>query len=222
MYQLLKHHILYEVKNPQRVLSPVLFSVAMIIFGNFAFNQFAGKDRLPVFIGFILVACFFSLNMNLSSCFEPENQDGVFTKMRTSGINRYSWFFAKSLQAIFTGMLTVMLSLLAGSFFVADAGQVLLSTDFILGFILVVFSLCPLGVLLSAVLSSTNMHQILFTLLFLPISLPLLIAVFKLSQSAYLNDILVQKDRWFVLLGIVCVLFWTISAILFDEFVKAD
>ena len=213
---------MYEIKNPQRVLSPVLFSIAMIIFGNFAFNQFAGKERLPVFIGFILVACFFSLNMNLASCFEPENQDGVFTKMRTSGINRYTWFISKSIQTIFTASLTVILSLLAGSFFVADASQVLLSTNFILGFLLVIFSLCPLGVLLSAVLSSTNMQQILFTLLFLPISLPLLIAVFKLSQSAYLNDILVQKEQWFWLLSIVCVLFWTVSAILFDEFVKAD
>ncbi len=219
-------HLKYSFKNdfstPERLLSPILFSILVIILFSFGFEGISEEHSFRFFCAETYLILFFSIQLSFSRIFEPEQEDGAFALIRTKSASYNSWFLANFLNLFVNGFL-----ILAPT---ATFSALIHLDDFIIfwpafGFaLLAMVGLSSLGVLLSAVLAKSPAKQILYPLIYFPLSVPVLLA--GMNGTFALADLSAPTDdyisSWLILLTSFDVIYFTLSLLLFSEIVQTS
>ncbi len=221
---LLHHSLLVEKANPERWLSPLLFSITVLLLFAFAFGQVEAAFLPQMLTAATYLTVFFSLQIAFSRILEPDTQDRVYDQLRSYPISPVAWYLSKYVVVLFLGTLILLPTLLCANLFLSEHGPSLLTFPVILIAFVALLGLSSLGVLLSTMMLRSNAKQILYPLLYFPLTAPVLIAAVEGSRAhlvagASLENLL---SNWLGLLVISGIIYFTLSLLLFGELIKPE
>src|SRR5689334_21063352 len=97
-----------ELADKERILSPVLFGVTMLLLFAFAVGEPEPELRRKLYVAQTYLTAFFALQLSFSRLFEPDRQDRVFDLMRSYPVSHTAWFLAKYLLVLILGAATLL------------------------------------------------------------------------------------------------------------------
>lgn len=217
---LVKQGIRAELADSERTVSPVLFAITMLLLFAFAMGDLDASLRAKVYLAETFLTAFFALQLSFSRLFEPDRQDRVFDLIRTYPVSHTTWFLAKYTLVFILGSATLAPTLLFGAFLHQSARTPLFSWTVTGIAFLALAGLCALGVLLSAMTLKANARQILYPLLYFPMTTPVLLAAVQASEVA-LDASRKASDMhgWLWLLLAFDTIYFTLGILLFTELV---
>lgn len=209
-----------EINDKERLASPVLFAITILLTFNFAMGDIDSALRMELFVAETFFTALMALQISFSRVFEPDRGDRVFDLMRVYPVSHGAWFLAKYTLVCFTGALILIPTLLISSFFHHSAHDSYLSF-FIVGVsLLALAGLAAVGVLLSAMTLKAGARQILYPLLYFPLTVPVLLGAVQSSLMFYGGE-----DRgdsitaWLLLLLCFDVIYITLGLLLYGELI---
>jgi heme exporter protein B len=202
-----------ELRTRDAIGAALVFSLLVLVIFNFALDTNTPEMR-RLAAGFFWVAFAFSGTLALNRSFALEKESGagralVFAPVDAAGVY-LGKFFANVVFLLIT-QLTVLPAFIV--FF--DASIVpdrawALAASFVLGSV----AFASVGTLFSAVASNTRMRELMLPLLFLPVTVPALIASVETTSFALgASD---DAGSWFRLLIVYDVVFVTVSLLIFE------
>lgn len=212
---LMKHFIRSEFAAVERLLTPLFFGAVVLLLFAFTVPEPPPELRTRMFVAQALVSTFFALQIALSRAFEMESQDRVFDMIRTQPIDAVAFIFAKFCHVLLVGGATLIMT---AAFSILLQGQPisLFADPMLLGFgFMMLAGLSGLGVLLAAITLRAQARQILFPLLYFPLSTPVLIAssegLCQWLERPVWNETL---RGWFIMLAAFDVIYVTLTLLL--------
>jgi heme exporter protein B len=221
----ISHTLKVESKNFDRLLSSFLFAVTVMVLFFFALGEINDITLVKkVFIAETYLAAFLALQISFSRSFELDLQDKVFELLRTYPLSPYVWFLAKMVTVFLMGVLILVPTIGVSLLFHKDVllqGQGL---QFFAVALLSLLGLCALGVLLSSLMIGHQSQQILYPILYFPLTTPVLLSASQASESILSDGSTLGSmlDSWLGLLLIFIGLYFFLGLILFKELVKAE
>lgn len=212
-----------ERSDAERFLSPFLFAVTVLILFSFVFGAVNEVAQTKIFIGETLLTAFFALQISLSRAFEPDCADDAFGFMKAYPVFPAAFFISKLFVVTVMGSLIFYPTIILSTFFNHQSVLNIFSLDFFALTIFVLIGLSAIGVLLSALVLDVSARQILFPLLYYPLTVPVLLAAAMASFEIINNGKTFYQllDNWFGLLIIFDVIYTTIGILLFGELMNA-
>jgi heme exporter protein B len=173
---LLRHNLRLDLSAKERLITPLFFAAIILLLFSFAIPEMDPLFRLRVTVAETQLSIFFALQIALSRAFEPEGQDRVFDHLRASPVSSSAFIVAKILYVLLIGTCTMLATLLLatilqGQDFGTLFDPVVLGVSF-----LTLGGLSGLGILLASITSRSDARQIIFPLLYYPLSVPVLIS----------------------------------------------
>lgn len=209
-----------ELADKERLVSPVLFSITMLLLFSFALGELDASLKARVYLAQTFLTAFFALQLTFSRLFEPDRQDRVFDLMRSYPVSHTAWFLAKYTLVVLLGLMVLAPTLLFGAFLHQTDKAPVFSWTVCGIALLALLGLAALGILLSAMTLKANSRQILYPLLYFPLTTPVLLAAVQASllvlESAKDADAL---KAWLGLLAGFDVIYFTLGVLLFTELV---
>lgn len=209
-----------ELADLERIVSPVLFALTLLVVFSFAVGDVEDSLRVKIYLAQTFLTAFFALQVSFSRIFDPDRQDKVFDLMRTYPVSHNAWFFAKYTMVMLLGSATLAPTLAFGAFLNQSTRITVFSWGVCLIAFLTLAGLAALGVLLSVVTLKANSRQILYPLLYFPLVTPVLLAAVQ-AADLYLrdgqwSDVVLP---WLGLLLAFDTIYLTLSFLLFPELV---
>ncbi len=213
-----------EWASSERWLSPLLFAVTVLILFAFAFGRVEPQFLPQMFIAATFLTAFFALQIAFSRILEPDMQDRVFEQLRSYPISPTAWFLSKYLVVITLGVLILMPTLLLANLFLNEGRDNLLDSSMMGIALIALLGLGALGVLLSTMMLRSNAKQILYPLIYFPLTTPVLLAAVESSRAHLVDGSSLEKllSSWLGLLVIFGIMYFTLSLLLFGELVKPE
>ena len=213
-----------EWASSERWLSPLLFAVTVLILFAFAFGRVEPQFLPQMFIAATFLTAFFALQIAFSRILEPDMQDRVFEQLRSYPISPTAWFLSKYLVVITLGVLILMPTLLLANLFLNEGRDNLLDSSMMGIALIALLGLGALGVLLSTMMLRSNAKQILYPLIYFPLTTPVLLAAVESSRAHLVDGSSLAKllSSWLGLLVIFGIMYFTLSLLLFGELVKPE
>jgi heme exporter protein B len=202
---LLEQSLRIDFSAKERVITPVFFAAIILLLFSFAIPEQPPEIRSRMMVAESLLAVFFAMQIALSRTFEAERTDRVFDHIRLSPIDSSAFIAAKMIHVLLVGggvtLCTLVLALiLQGQDFSFIGDPVVLA-----GCILTLLGLSGLGVLLAAITLRADGQQVLFPLLYFPLSVPVLLC----SSEAIVHWL--ETKKWDDTMG-----GWSIMLLAFD------
>lgn len=214
-----------EWSNSERWMSPLLFSTTMILLFAFAFGKVDVAFLPQLYIAATYLTASFSLQIAFSRVLEPDTQDRVFDQLRTYPISPSAWFLSKYTVVILLGVLILLPTLFLSNLFLNNEGPVsLLNSSVLIVAVLMLLSLGAIGVLLSTMMLRSNAKQILYPLLYFPLTVPVLLSAVESSRMILADgkDLSYLMSSWLGLLVIFGIMYFTLCLLLFGELIKPE
>ena len=207
-----------ELADKERMISPILFAITILLLFSFALGEVEERLRAQVFTAETYLTGFFALQLSFSRLFEPERDDRVFDLMRSYPISHAAWFLAKYTLVIILGLATLLPTMVFGAFLLQGSGPALLSWPLVGVAALAVAGLAALGVLLSVMTLKAHARQLLYPLLYFPLTTPVLLAAVQTSLI-YLEEgqMTEAAQSWMGLLTLFNVIYFTLALLLYSE-----
>ncbi|SMF29614.1 heme exporter protein CcmB [Pseudobacteriovorax antillogorgiicola] len=224
MRALLSQSLKVEWATPERWLSPLLFAITVLVLFSFAVGQLEGPEVAHLLVAETFLTAFFSLQISFSRSLDPDMQDRVFDVLRTYPISSSAWFLGKYLLVLVMGTLILIPTMILSSFFYAKSGVSLVDWSLIGVALTALAGMSALGVLLSTMTMRSGSKQILYPLLYFPLTTPVLLSAVESSKAILIKneslDMLLSS--WLGLLIIFGIIYFTLGLLLFGELVKAE
>lgn len=214
-----------EWSNAERWMSPLLFSTTMILLFAFAFGKVETRFLPQLYIAATYLTASFSLQIAFSRVLEPDTQDRVFDQLRSYPVSPSAWFLSKYTIVILLGALILVPTLFLSNLFLNNEGPAsLLNGSVLIVAFVMLLSLGALGVLLSTMMLRSNAKQILYPLLYFPLTVPVLLSAVESSRSLLVDgkDLGYLMSSWLGLLVIFGIMYFTLCLLLFGELVKPE
>lgn len=216
---LIRHGFRMEMAEPQRWLSSLLFAVTILFLFSFAIGELPSAIKPRLLLAELFLSCFLVLQLVHQRILAAEEEDNAFDVLTTYSVSFSTLYLVKVILAFFLSVMVI------GPFFaimqLMHNMQVLDPT--ILGVAgLVIMSLSALGVLLSRMTQSATGRELLFPILYFPLSIPILLAAVQASFCYWQIDNPESLYLWFGLLGGLCIIFLTLGILLFEELFGMD
>ncbi len=215
---LLAQSLRVDLSSKDRLITPIFFAAVILLLFSFAIPEQDPSMRSRVMVAESQLAIFFALQIAFSRAFEAERSDRVFDHLRLSPIASSAFITAKMLHVLIMGGFTVMFT---GFLAVILQGQdpgVLGDPVVLVAALLSLLGLAGLGVLLAAITLRAEAQQILFPLLYFPLSVPVLIcsteALTQWLETHQWNDTL---RGWAVMLMAFDAIYLTMALLLGAE-----
>lgn len=217
---LLGNGIRSEISDLERLISPLLFALTILILFSFAIGEVEPDMRIRLFVAEIFLTTFLALQISFSRVFEPARTDRVFDLLRTYPVSFNAWFLAKYALVILLGLSVAIPTILIGSLLAGKALGAVSVWGLIPVAALALAGLSALGVLLAAITMKAQARQILYPLLYFPMTAPVLLSAIQVSLT-YLEtgSFTSATDAWFLLLAAFDVIYVTLGILLFSELV---
>jgi len=215
------HGLKVELADKERIISPILFSLTILMLFNFALGETDPRLRHQIFTAETFLTGFLALQICFMRIFEPDQEDNIFTLMRTYPINSSAWFIGKYILVLILSSIIMVSTTLMSSLLHFDANGPLLSWVFYGIVLLTLLGLGAIGVLLSVITLKARSRQILFPILYFPLTTPVLLAAVNASLL-YLEhgEITEAIEGWVGLLALFDVIYITLGLLLFSEIVE--
>lgn len=213
-----------EISAPERWLSPLLFATTILLLFSFAFGKLEPSFIPKFFMAETFLTAFFALQICFSRTLEPDTQDRVFELMRAYPVRPMAWFLAKYAVVVIMGAAIVIPTLFLSEFFLAEAKTAFVNSSVIIITLLALLGLGSLGVLLSTMMMKSGAKQILYPLLYFPLTTPVLLAAVESTRSVLTDGgtLLSLMNSWMGLLIIFNCIYITLGILLFEELVHAE
>ena len=140
-----------ELADVERIVSPVMFALTLLVIFSFAMGELDESLRVKVYLAETFLTAFFALQITFSRLFDPDRQDRVFDLMRAYPVSYNAWFLAKYTLVMLLGGATLFPTLAIGAFLHQSAKTPLFSWPVCGIAFLALAGLAALGVLLSVV-----------------------------------------------------------------------
>ena len=218
------HSFRIEWSNPERLLSPILFAVTVLILFSFSIGAIEGPNAANLLIAETFLTAFFALQICFARFLEPEQEDRVFDLLRTYPLSGAAWYLGKYLSVMVMGILVLWPTMALTSFFHAKSGLSLLSWPLLGVATLALSGMASLGVLLSTMMMSAGSRQILYPLLYFPLTTPVLIAAVQASKSILSDGTSLGQllESWLGMLLVFAAVAFAMGSLLFGELIKAE
>jgi len=210
-----------ELADRERLLSPLLFAATIMILFAFTLGDVDPSFRVKVFLAQTFLTLFLALQISFARIFEPDTQDRVFDLMRTCPLHSEAWYLGKFILVLITGTLILLPTFLLGGLLHSQDASPLLTWQMTLTLFLTLFGLASLGVLLSAMTMRALARQIIFPLLYFPLTTPVLLAAVQASEIALVGNSGDETfNAWLTLLAGFDVIYFTLGILLFGSLVE--
>lgn len=221
---LFNQYLRLEFMQLERLISPLLFAVTFLLVFMFAMGKVEPEQVPTLFIAEAFLAGFFALQLSFARSLEPDSQDAVFSLLRSYPIAPGAWFMAKYLTVLTTGILILMPTVVFSAFFHAESRLALLDGSIFLIGLLALLGLCSVGVLLSILTLGAGARQILFPLIYFPLTTPVLLAAVESSRAVLIDGVAMTGliSSWLGLLLVFDLIYTVLGLLLFGELVKAE
>ncbi len=175
MIHIFKHTLKIDFAAKERLITPVFFAAIILLLFSFTIPEQPPEMRSRIIIAESLLAVFFAMQIALSRTFESERLDRVFDHIRVSPINSSAFIFAKMFHVFIVGGCITLFTL--GLSLVLQGQDVSIAFDPVVlgGCFLTLLGLSGLGVLLAGITFRADGQQVLFSLLYFPLSVPVLL-----------------------------------------------
>jgi ABC-type transport system involved in cytochrome c biogenesis permease component len=210
-----------EMADKERLISPILFAVTMLLVFAFAIGEVDRSIVPRIFLAETFLTLFFALQLSFARVFDADRQDRVFDVMRSYPIGHSAWFLSKYGLVVVMGVLTLVPTMAVGALLNQQSGMPSLLNWVTFGVaMLTLLGLAALGVLLSAMTLRAQARQMLYPLLYFPLTAPVLLAAVQASllymeAGTFTDDV----QAWLGLLAVANVIYFTLSLLLFGELV---
>ncbi|MFK7873307.1 MAG: heme exporter protein CcmB [Oligoflexales bacterium] len=201
--------------DKERWVSPILFSITVLLLFSFAQGGYADKNVLEIFSSQIFLTLLFATQMALYRSVEPEKEDRIFDALRLTPLPSGVWFCSRCTLAFVLSLSVAVPVVLMGFVLHSNLVWVFLSFDFWALLLLVCTGLSCLGTLLAMLTFHADGREILFPLLFFPLSIPVLLAGLAGTKVLGTSDV----SSWIGLVAGFNVIYFTLGVLLFEEFI---
>lgn len=208
-----------DLADKERLITPLLFAITVLLLFNFCFEEVSKGIEAQVFTAELYLTSLFALQMSYVRIFVPDQQDKVFVLLQSYPLNHSAWFLSKYTLAFIYSLLVFVPVLLLCALFFSGADLNFWSPQLWLGGLLSIVGLSTLGILLSTLTLKASGREILFPLLYFPLTVPVLLA----SVQASLSFLTSAPGGWHWL-GILAgfdIIYFTLGLLLFGELVTA-
>lgn len=209
-----------ELADKERIVSPILFAMTVLLLFSFAMGKVEPGLRLKWYTAETFLTAFFALQLGFSRIFEPDREDKVFDLLRSYPLSHGAWFLAKYTLVFLLGAIILVPTMLFGALLLHDPNTPLLSLPLFAVAILALAGLASLGVLLSAMTLKAEAKQLLYPILYFPLTTPVLLAAVQSTLaldegSAFAGT----SGAWLGLLACFDIIYFTLGFLLFPELV---
>lgn len=213
-----------EVSSPERWLSPLLFAMTIILLFSFAFGRIEREFIARFFMAETYLTMFFALQLSFSRALEPDTQDRVFDLMRAYPVRPVAWFAAKFAVVLLMGTAIVIPTLFLSEFFLGEANASFVNSSVVMVTLMALAGMGALGVLLSTMMMKSGAKQILYPLLYFPLTTPVLLAAVESTRAIVMDGESLSglTSSWLGLLIIFDCIYITLGTLLFEELVHAE
>ena len=172
-----------------------------------------------VYVAQTFIAVFLGLQVSFARLFEPYQSDKVFDQLRTYPLSNSAWFLANYTLIIIMGSLVLMPVMLFAAF-LQSAPEATLNWS-IVGFAwLALLGLGAVGLLLSTMTLKAEARQIIYPILYFPLTTPVLLAAVQGSLSSIAASSSAETVwGWVGLLTIFDIIYFTLGILLFGELI---
>lgn len=221
---LLKQSLKVEWASPERWLSPLLFSLTVLVLFSFAVGKLEGEQVAQLLVAETFLTAFFALQISFARTFEPDTQDRVFDVLRTYPISSSAWYTGKYLLVFIMGSLILVPTMVLSSFFYAKSGISLIDSSLLVIALCALAGMTAIGVLLSTMTMRSNSKQMLYPILYFPLTTPVLLSAVESSKDVIIKGQSLESlmSSWLGLLIIFAIIYSTLGLLLFGELLKAD
>jgi len=194
---LLNKEFSQELKNKDAILSMIIFGLSIILLFSFAFDPTSSsiKNILP---GLTWITFMFSLIIGVSRNFYREKESFAINLLLTSPVDKGTIFSSKMIA--FLIYLTISQIILYPLFNLFLGYSVINNWKIWLLSILVNWAISALAILVSGVGFRSKMGDVLSSLLFFPLSTPVLISAVKSTTIISKNMKLESYSFWIMII----------------------
>lgn len=216
---ILKHSLRLERAVPQGVLSSFLFGLTVLILFSFAIGEVNDELKMQILLSQVFLCSFLVLQMVHQRILFSEQEDRAMDILVVSPLSYSAIYLAKVIFAC----------LISGIIIFPFIGfmQVLHAVDLwrlplLATVCLVLVALSSLGVLLTQMTEKASGRDLLYPLLYFPLSVPVLLA--GVQASFCLWEIQARDDftLWLGLLLVFCIIYLSLGVLLFEELLGLD
>lgn len=191
--------------------SLLLIVVASLSFRTVGWGQHELKDVTP---GILWLVFLFTGVLGLNHSFSAECDSGVLQRIMLCGASPSYVFFSKAIiNLFFISIIQVFVIIVHGIFFGVDYFNVFFEL-FAVSF-LASIGFCLIGTLMSAIVSTTSVRELLLPLVIFPVSIPLVSSAVEVSRGLIISGKLPLDSFSFLLLLVFDVTVFMLGWILF-------
>lgn len=216
---LLAHNLRAEFASKERLLSPILFALTVLLLFWFALGELSEAEATRAYVAETYLAAFFALQLSFARIFEPEQRDGAFELMRTYPVSPTAWFLSKLVTVWLTGAVVLFSSMVLGAFFHSQIDRPLIDGTLLLIGLATLLGLGSIGIMLASITMRSTARQILFPLIYFPMTVPLLLAATQSSEMHIINDVSIEAlaEGWLGLLVSFDLIYLALGLMLYDQ-----
>ena len=202
-----------EIRRRENLAASVLFALLSLVL--FAFALDPTRFNLNVSGGGLLwLIILFAGSLFMGSSFRKETEDGTLDALLLGPCDRSAIYTAKFLvNLVFILFLELLIILLASFFLDLRPGAGLLPLMAV--WVAVSIGYSAVGTLIASLMSRIRGGEILYPILLFPILVPLFIGAATLTHTA-LTPLFSWSDKWFRLILLFDIVFFSASALLFE------
>ena len=208
-----------EIAELQRWFSSFLFALTILFLFAFAIGEIPVVVKQQMILSQVFLCCFLVLQLVHQRILSTEEEDRAIDVLVTYPSSYSSFYLAKVLLSV-TLCSLVLLPFLGAMQLLHEVPVMDLTFLGITG--LVIVALSALGVLLSQMTQKAKGRELVFPLLYFPLTIPVLLAAVQ-GVACYWG---LQRPEafnlWFGLLVGFCIIYLTLGLLLFEDIVGLD
>ena len=201
---LARKDLLLELRRREVVLGMLQFVVTVAAIVHFALG---GDDQARAATGMLWVAIVFTALLGLTRAFTAEHEEGAIDALHLAPLHPTAIWLGKVLsQLVFLLLMELVALPVFWLFFFQQDGPA--PAPFVAAVVLTDIGLCAVGVLVAALAQATRARDVLLPVLYLPVTIPLVLAAVTTSLAALDGDptgrplgFLILSDTVFLLLA---------------------
>ena len=209
-----KHGLIAELAEPQRWMGSFLFALTILFLFAFALGDLEENVKVQVLTAEFFLCSFFVLQITHLRIFAAEEEDKAVDIIQSYPTDMSTYYIAKVLLAVLLSALIIFPFL---GLMVLLHGFPALTGKFALIATLSIVSLSTLGVLLSWMTQKASGRELLFPLLYFPLAVPVLLSAVQASFCLWGLAPEAMFLKWLSLLSGLCVIYFTLGFLLFEE-----
>lgn len=218
-FALIRHSFRIELAEPQRLVSSFLFGVTILFLFAFAMDEVPSDIKQQLVLSEVFLCCFLVLQLVHQRILATEEEDRAVDILVTSPISLSVLYIVKVTLAVLLSGIIIFPFI---GFMQILHGMDLWNFRFLSVVGLIILALSALGVLLSQMTEKAAGRDLLFPLLYFPLTVPVLLSGVQASFCIWNIHSPDGFNLWLGLLGTFCIIYTTLGVLLFEELIGLD